>query len=593
MIAPEFIQELLERTDIVQIIGSHVDLRKAGRSYKGLCPFHEEKTPSFSVNPTNQFYHCFGCGVSGTAIDFLMRKTGLPFPDTIEDLAQRIGMTVVHDKDTQQKHRNYDELYEILERVSKWYQRKLVGPEGSKARAYLDQRGVNESLREQYDIGYAPDGWDNLKALFDSEDQQQKLLNLGLLTRSDKSDRSYDRFRNRIIFPIRNYKGRVVGFGGRAMSDEDKAKYLNSPESEVFHKGRELYGVNQLRARHGRIKCLYVVEGYMDVIALAQHGVADVVATMGTAIGDWALQSLFRYSPCVVMCFDGDRAGRQAAKRALEMALPQLNSAQNLRFLFLPEGDDPDSFVRREGQERFTDMGKSVGLYEFLLQNIQTEAGSIEAPEDTARMLEVAGGYVRRLGDPIMRELLLKELATRSGLDASFLKEELLQRGKKPSSRASKPKEDRQQAAGSTNPLLTKIIQLLLHRPALAQSIDVNIEEINRWNIKGVDFLIKLLNMLHKNPDITMATIIENWRDTPYETRLRALAADDFMPEDDQGKQTELADAIERLQQQVDKQRLKSLVRQPHTDLSPEQVDEIRRLQSRIAHKTSPSVTTK
>ena len=591
MISTDFIQELLARTDIVQVISPHVSLRKAGQSYKALCPFHEEKTPSFSVNPERQFYHCFGCDASGTAIDFLMKRTGLSFPDVIEDLALRAGMTVVDDKGANRQQQGYKELVDLLEQAQRYYRDQLAGRAGARARAYLDERGVNEDMRTQYEIGYAPGGWDNLlKKLGRDEQQQKQMLAAGLVSTGKSGKGSYDRFRDRLMFPIRSYNGRLIAFGGRALSDDNEPKYLNSPESDVFHKGRELYGAHRLRARHGQIKRLYVVEGYMDVIALAQHGIPDVVATMGTAIGANQLQSLCRYSPCVVMCFDGDSAGRRAAKKALDIAMPQMNSGWTIRFSFLPDGDDPDSFIRREGPGGFTDSVRDTDLYDFIMQSIHDEVGQVSGTGGVTRMLDVAGGYLRRLGDPIARELLLKQLAKRFDLEAGFLKEELLQRGRQPSLSRAAPDSHRLPVSGSANPLLTKIIQLLVHQPSLIAVVDVDTERMRRWSVNGMNFFVEFLAVLRNNPDITTASLLEHWRDSPYEKRLRELAADDFMPEDTDGKRAELEAAMQRLQWQSDKQRLKLLVGQSNfSELSPEQMDEIRHLQTRVAQK-SPSL---
>ena len=353
----DFIEQLLAQTDIVQVIGQRVPLKKAGRNYVARCPFHDEKTPSFNVSPQKQFYHCFGCGASGDAIRFLQEYDGLSFVDAVEQLAQQAGLRVPYRQlspQEQAQRQQQESLYDLLLRAARFYRHQLRDhPEAERAKAYLRQRGLTPEIAKQYYLGYAPPGWDSLSAEFAPLDQyEQKLLEAGLRIRREGHQGSYDRFRDRIIFPIRDLRGRVLGFGGRVLGDE-KPKYLNSPETPVFHKSQVLYGFYELMQRREKADFLIVTEGYMDVIALAQHGVGNAVATLGTAVTEQHLQLLYRHVNRVVFSFDGDAAGRKAAWKAVELLLPQLSEQQSAQILFLPQGEDPDSLVRQQGREGF------------------------------------------------------------------------------------------------------------------------------------------------------------------------------------------------------------------------------------------------
>ncbi|WP_294949095.1 DNA primase [Sulfurivirga sp.] len=353
----DFIEQLLAQTDIVQVIGQRVPLKKAGRNYVARCPFHDEKTPSFNVSPQKQFYHCFGCGASGDAIRFLQEYDGLSFVDAVEQLAQQAGLRVPYRQlspQEQAQRQRQESLYDLLLRAARFYRHQLRDhPQAERAKAYLRQRGLTPEIAKQYYLGYAPPGWDSLSAEFAPLDQyEQKLLEAGLRIRREGHQGSYDRFRDRIIFPIRDLRGRVLGFGGRVLGDE-KPKYLNSPETPVFHKSQVLYGFYELMQRREKADFLIVTEGYMDVIALAQHGVGNAVATLGTAVTEQHLQLLYRHVNRVVFSFDGDAAGRKAAWKAVELLLPQLSEQQSAQILFLPQGEDPDSLVRQQGREGF------------------------------------------------------------------------------------------------------------------------------------------------------------------------------------------------------------------------------------------------
>jgi DNA primase len=413
-IPDDFIQQLLDRTDIVDVIERYVPLKKAGaNNYQARCPFHNEKSPSFTVSPVKQFYHCFGCGAHGTAITFLMEHTGMSFPDAVRELAQRVGMTVPEsgDEDNAADRRIRDHLYQVMEQAAQFYRAELKSSE--RAVAYLKQRGLNGETAALFGLGYAADDWHGLRrALPDYQDTA--LEQTGLVITGE--GRRYDRFRDRVIFPIRDQQGRVIAFGGRII-DAGEPKYLNSPETELFHKGRELYGLAENRREIQKADRVLVVEGYMDVVMLAQHGVREAVATLGTAIGADQVRRLFRLTDNVVFAFDGDAAGRRAAWRALENALPQLPDGKRAGFLFLPEGEDPDSYVRQAGAEAFRQLcDRAVPLSEFLLAELKGKT-DLASQEGRVRLAKLAEPYLAQLAQaPLLARALRGRIAELSGL---------------------------------------------------------------------------------------------------------------------------------------------------------------------------------
>jgi DNA primase len=389
-IPQSFIDDLVSRADIVEVIDSHVPLKKAGREHKACCPFHDEKTPSFTVSSEKQFYHCFGCGAHGTVLGFLMNYRHLEFVEAVEALAQRLGLDVPHEDDEgRPATAPTAPLYELLARASSYYQRQLrEHPERARAVEYLKSRGLSGEIAAEFKLGYAPPGWDNLtRALGPGEAERNQLVRAGLSV--ERSERAYDRFRDRVMFPILDRRGRTIGFGGRVLGD-DTPKYLNSPEGAIFHKGRELYGAYQAISSSKTLQRVIVVEGYMDVVALAQHGVANAVATLGTSATSDHVEQLFRMVPDVVFCFDGDEAGRRAAWRALETALPRMRDGRQAFFMFLPEGEDPDSLVRSRGGEAFEKLAAdapSLGTFLFDRLVDQVDLGTIDG---RSRMVELA-----------------------------------------------------------------------------------------------------------------------------------------------------------------------------------------------------------
>ena len=415
-IPESFIDDLLARVDIVDVIAPRVQLKKSGRNHKGLCPFHDEKTPSFTVNEDRQFFHCFGCEAHGTAIGFLMEYDNQTFPEAIETLASMAGMEVPREAGRGPKPDT--ELYDVLNAAARQFQRWLRGDEAVAAVSYLKERGLSGEVVRDFGIGLAPTGWDRLKTAL-SAFGDQKLLDAGLLVRQEGGrGRVYDRFRERIVFPIRNTRGRVIGFGGRVYGD-GQPKYINSPETAVFRKGRELYGLYEARRAGRGLHSVVVVEGYMDVVALAQQGVANAVATLGTAIGEAHFETLYRHVNLVVCCFDGDDAGRGAAWKAVDAAFPALSETRQLKFVFLPEGEDPDTVVRARGAAHFrrlVDDAMPVG--EYFLDHLQ-EGLDLEAADGRALLAELAAPHIRRLPRGSLREIIINDLGLRTGMDVA------------------------------------------------------------------------------------------------------------------------------------------------------------------------------
>jgi len=426
-IPDSFIQDLLARTDLVELVNARVPLKKAGRNYTACCPFHQEKTPSFSVAPDKQFYYCFGCGATGNAVGFLMEYDRLSFPEAVEQLAARAGVEVPKEEgpraeQSRQQRDRVQTLYDLLSRADRFYRQQLKSaPERKPAVDYLKGRGLTGDIAQRYGIGYAPPGFDNLMTglSLDQQGIEQALL-AGLLVRRDDNQRTYDKFRDRIMFPIRDSRGRTIGFGGRVLGDA-KPKYLNSPETPVFHKGQELYGLWEWRQSKEKHTRLFVVEGYMDVIALAQNGIDNSVATLGTATTEEHAVKLFRQVDEVVFCFDGDNAGRRAAWRALESTLPALEDGKQARFLFLPDGEDPDTLVRKQGRETFLVMAdKAPSLSTYLFDHL-SEGLDLDSVDGRARLAKLALPFLQKVKGQMFSKLLRRELAALTRLQEDEL----------------------------------------------------------------------------------------------------------------------------------------------------------------------------
>jgi len=436
MIPQSFIDDLLDRIDIVDTVDSRVKLRKTGKNYSACCPFHDEKTPSFTVSPDKQFYYCFGCGASGNALGFVMDYERLSFPEAVESLARIAGLTVPREVQSEAQIKREQErksIYSLLEKADEFYQQQLRH-HASKHMAvnYLKGRGLDGKTAKDYGVGFAPPGWDNLlKSLAANDEDKHLLIEGGMLIHHDSDKKLYDRFRHRIMFPIRDIRGRVIGFGGRVLGD-DKPKYLNSPETPVFHKGQELYGLYEARLAYRDLPRLLVVEGYMDVVSLAQFGIRYGVATLGTACGEDHLEKAFKYTNEVVFCFDGDKAGRSAAHRALEASLTTMADGRTVKFLFLPEGEDPDTLVRKIGPEKFETMISMAVPLEDQLFDTAAEGLNIRTMEGRATFSKRAAPMLDKLPKSVFRELMFENLATRTGLSRSILQDLVVEAEKNP-----------------------------------------------------------------------------------------------------------------------------------------------------------------
>jgi DNA primase len=519
-ISREFIDDLLVRVDIVDLIDSHVPLKKTGNNYVARCPFHTEKTPSFSVNRNKQFFHCFGCGASGNAISFLMDFSHLDFIEAVEDLANFAGIDVQReslDINSAYKKDDLSNLYLLMDRVAAFYVEQLrLTP---KAIEYLKARSVKGEIARDFILGYAPDKWNALTEKFD----QQLLIDAGLLVIKDDG-RAYDRFRDRIMFPIRDKRARIIGFGGRVI-DDSLPKYLNSPETSLFHKGKEVYGLYELLEKNSKPQRILIVEGYLDVIALAQYGINYAVAALGTAASQAHLDLLFRFSSELVFCFDGDRAGREAAWRAMESTFSCLKDGRQMRIMILPNNHDPDSLVREEGLSVFTArMQSAQPLSDYFFEHV-TEELNLSEMEGRAQLIGKAKPYLEKLPEGVFREMMfdrLKELSGQSSLESlenlvigDFAKQKPLQF--EPSRLSS----------------ARVAIALLLQRPSLAEIVIQKDIDWNGLEFRGIQLFKNILEVIGDKKSINTAVLIEHYRDTNEEKSVKALALLDVYVSDD------------------------------------------------------------
>lgn len=530
-IPKSFIDELVARADIVEVVGARVTLKRAGSNYKGLCPFHGEKTPSFTVSPSKGFYHCFGCSAHGTAISFLMAYDNLEFPEAVEALAEMMGLEVPRETTglPERKDEN-DELYALLREADQIYRATLRSSD--KAIAYLKKRGIDGPTAGRFGIGYAPDAWDTvLRQLGTSEARVAKLMQAGLLSTND-SGRRYDRFRDRIMFPIRNARGQVIGFGGRVL-DSGEPKYLNSPETPVFRKGHELYGLYEARQKPGRPKQIIVVEGYLDVASLVQFGVEYVVATLGTAMTAENLRRLSRLTDRIVFCFDGDSAGRTAASRAMETALPFGGGNVDIRFLLLPEKDDPDTFVRSQGAEAFGALAAdAVALPDFFIEELDVRV-DFKSTGGRARFDSTAKPLLRRLPEGSYRETILEALRAKMGLAADVFRKLM------DDAPAFVVQLQSQTGGSKRKTVVQKVINLALHYPrAAARAADPG--RLAALNQPGADLLRRVFAAAADIPDGSTARVLEILRDDPDFHFLERIVAEPPL-----GIETEEAAAIE------------------------------------------------
>ena len=536
----EFIDELLARLDVVEVIDRRVPLKKAGKDFKACCPFHNEKTPSFTVSRPKQFYHCFGCGVSGTAITFLMEFEHLSFPEAVEELAGEAGLEVPDTGPARSGDNPTLPLLEILGEASRYYKDQLRSHrDASTTIAYLKQRGLTGEIAAQFDLGYAPTGWDNLSSTADNEEKLDLMVKAGLISKRE-SGGHYDRFRARVIFPIHDNKGRVIAFGGRLL-DEGEPKYLNSPETPVFHKGSELYNLHRARSAIAQQQLSIVVEGYMDVLALAQHGIDHCVATLGTATTATHLQRLFRLAPSIVFCFDGDRAGRDAAGRALEIALPLLESGRQVSFLFLPDGEDPDSVIRDQGADTFRTLIESATPLPDLLFDTLLNQTDLTRMDGKARLATLARPLVSRVPEGPLRELMQQRLSDLTGVAPSGL-------GGLATTPPTVPHKRASARSKRLSPLATAI-SVLVQRPQLAAGLDLPTAVVDTQDDPGVQLLTKVHGLARENPQLTTASLIERFRGDEQQPTLEKLASRNHLVDDD-GLEIFLAETLATLASQ-------------------------------------------
>lgn len=598
-IPDKFIDELLARVDIVDVVGQRVQLKKAGRDWSARCPFHDERSPSFTVSPAKQFYHCFGCGKHGSAIKFLMDYDRLEFVDAVEELAAQAGLKVPYEGGARRApQEDSTDLYALLDAAAKYYQRQLG--QSDKARAYFASRGLDAQTLERFSLGYAPDQWDALKNALGTTPQRIALLEkAGMLTSGDRGTK-YDRFRDRVMFPIQDRRGRVIAFGGRTLaaakakstaeadsrgaveesgegsplpdsvsgahkSKDPGPKYLNSPETPLFHKGRELFALWQVRQAHSKIPRLIVVEGYMDVIALFQHGITQAVATLGTATTRDHAELLFRNCADVYFCFDGDRAGRQAAWRAVESVLPRMRDGRQAFFLFLPDGEDPDSLVRAEGQAGFEQRLKdATPLSEFFFAEIGKDS-NLASLDGKARLAERARPLLTQIPDGAFRDLMLGELDRLTNVRLRI--------------DAPAPPTPKKPVRPQERTLLRTAVALLVQNPGFVRAIEPP-HLFSTLRQPGVALLVELIALCSERPEISTAGILEHFAEREELRALQKLAVMEVPVEEDAAR-TEFLDALAQLDRQTRQQRRDDLlVKRSSESLSDAEKDELRRLLS-------------
>ena len=541
LIPQTFIDDLLDRVDIVDVVNSRVPLKKTGKSHKACCPFHEEKSPSFTVAQDKQFYYCFGCGAGGNALSFIMEFDRIDFLPAVELLAKNVGMEIPREAVANPKAKQHrDDLYSVVTEADNFYRQKLRAAEAKPAVEYLKGRGLTGKIAAQFGIGYAPQGWDNLLKVAGTSEEKVKLLaDSGMLVVKPEEKKQYDRFRHRIMFPIRDQRGRTLGFGGRVL-DDSTPKYLNSPETPIFHKGRELYGLYEARQALKEIPYLLMVEGYMDVIALAQFGIHNAVATLGTALTENHLQKLFRYTSEIVFCFDGDSAGRRAASRSLDIALPEMRDGVTAKFLFLPEGEDPDTMVRNLGAEKFqTQIQNATPLSEFLFEEM-AEGIDIETGEGKAKLSKLIAPKINQIPAGVFKQLMLEELSRKTSIAVDDLKTYVGSHATKASQPIEPsptyneesspqnwepvpvPAED-DYGVSELSPIektskirltpIKHLTALLINHPQLAEHVD-STKLLDSSSDTDTQLFLKLLNVVQSNPQYKPSHIFAYWHGT-------------------------------------------------------------------------------
>ena len=637
-IPQNFINDVLDRLDIIDVIGSRIELRKSGKNYSACCPFHDEKTPSFSVSPDKQFYYCFGCGAGGNAVGFVLDFDKTTFPETIENLAKRVGLEMPAESVSNDSEGNYKKLlFPVIKDADSFYRRSLRDPTNAKkAIEYLKSRGLNGETARNFGIGFASPGWENLlQDLGKNEEKVEQLKILGLLIDRNEEGKLYDRFRNRIMFPIRDVRGRTIGFGGRVLSDE-KPKYLNSPETPLFHKGRELYGLYEANRHFRNIENLIVVEGYMDVAVLAQNGVHNAVATLGTAVTIEHLNKIFRYTSEVIFCFDGDEAGRKAAYRALDTSLPVIVDGRSAKFMFLPEGEDPDTIIRKIGAKKFLELvANATPLSEFIFESLSAEYDH-NSVDGKAKLSKLVIPLINKMPGGVFKTLMIRALSKRTDLEESELKSLVeSENNNQPTytpnvyfDEGSKQPIDhhldhsrlrnisaRQIKTHSNTkkyvkmPAIYTLIALLANQPELEKYLPEN-EKLMELKIDGFSMLDNLTKIIRKNPDYTLNHIIGSMRSindikqADYFTKI--IATDIFRPLTNSSRDNEkefkeiltrlLRDSLNEMEplalfdyldskENIDDNALKSLNRAWFKLTSDQKNEEMRSLFNRITSK--------
>jgi DNA primase len=570
VIPKSFIQDLLNRLDIVDVVERYVPLKKAGANYVACCPFHNEKSPSFTVSQSKQFYHCFGCGAHGTAIGFIMEHTGMGFVEAVEDLAKSIGVEVPREASHQPQHKVAPDLYDLMQSATRYYREQLK--KTPRAIDYLKGRGLSGEVAARFGIGYAPDDWQNLKAAVPNY-QDASLVETGLVIEGDGGKR-YDRFRDRIMFPIVNVRGQIIGFGGRVL-DKGEPKYLNSPETALFEKGHELYGLFQAQKAIRAQQRVIVVEGYMDVVALAQHGVEYAVATLGTATTPYHVQKLLRLCDQIVFCFDGDKPGQKAAWRALENALPHLQDGKRLGFLFLPEEHDPDTYIRAYGHEAFEhELDNSLPLSGYLLRELSAQV-DLRTQEGRSALLKQAQPLLTAISAPTTALLLRKEVAALAGVTQAEL--EALWSVKPV---AAPPRPAPQKARRATPSGLRTLLRCLVMKPELARELPADwqadgaegaaIAALADWLREGDTGGIghppaSPLRGLHEPADVTStAAMIQHFQGTAHEAAFAAAQGEVMQWGEEFDVDGEFAGALNRLHEEMRRAELEQLHARMH-----------------------------
>ena len=575
LIPQNFIDDLIARVDIVEIMGSRIQIKKAGKEFKAVCPFHDDSNPSLTISPSKGFYHCFSCGAHGTAVGFLMNYEHLSFIEAIESLASSLGVEIPYEQNQQPIKKN-NNLYDLLAEIQAHYQ--LLLKKNSGAIEYLKNRGITGDVAKRFNVGFAPPGWRNILDKYGtSKNGTSELLKLGLIIQKDNNN-YYDRFRERIMFPIRDNRGRYIGFGGRILNQE-QPKYLNSPETPLFHKGRELYGLYECQQALRNIQKIVVVEGYMDVISLAQHGIDYAVASMGTATTDDHFNRLFRLTDYIYFCFDGDQAGLDAAWRALKNALPHVREGRQIKFVFLPEKDDPDTYVKKNSATAFEkELDDGLDLSDFLIEKLAKDI-DMKSIDGRARLAEKTKPLINQIPEGIFKELILEKLSEAIGLSTAKLNKLLVnqdyQLARNGRSRIISKLPKKKLKGGPS--VIKKAITLILNYPSIAN--DITHEKIGKNAKPGVEILKKLVTTIQEKPQITTAGLIELWRDDPEGKFLGQLAISELPENEDFNAKDELQDCLHQIMRDNHKARITHLInKQSNNELASDEKKELKDL---------------